>query len=547
MSSGRAAARWKAAPCWLNTTPRLRRLTVHASTQTPHLLRRDLALILDLPESSVDVIAPDVGGGFGPKAYTYPEDEVVAWASVQTGRPVKWIEDRLEYIQADVQEREQVHDIEFGFDDQGRVLVLKDRFLSDTSAFVPWTVIVAILTITGIQGPYRIRHFKGVMEVTYTHRVPIAPVRGAGRPQATFVMERVMDRVAAALNLDPAEVRRRNLIQPEEFPYDVGLVSQDGNSLTYDSGDYPVLLGKALEAIGYQEYRKTSEADPKDNPERRYVGIGVSFNNEPTGLGPFEGAVVRLEPGGGIIVLTGTSPNGQGHETVLAQIIADILRVAPERVKVETGDTRNIPYGIGTFASRTAVTAANSVMLAGEALREKVLSFASTCLETSVEDLEMKNGQVFVRGTPDRSLSLGELATRSIGMPGVTLRDRKPGLSASEYYTPADPATACQACVVEVDARTGQGRILRHVIAHDCGRIMNPQTVEGQTHGSLVHGIGNALIEEVVFDENGTPLASTFLDYLLPLATDVPDIEIIHQESPSPFNPLGVREPARAG
>jgi CO/xanthine dehydrogenase Mo-binding subunit len=528
-------------------------LTVYSSTQSPHLIRQDLAFLLSRPESSIDVIAPDVGGGFGPKAYTYPEDLVVPWLALELGCPVKWIEDRLEHIQTTLQEREQVHEVEFGFDGEGHLLSLRVRAVSDIGAYVPWGIVVPLLTITNIPGPYQIRHYGGLMDVAYTHRVPIAPVRGAGRPQSTFVIERVMDRMAEVLGLDPTEVRYRNFIQPEDFPYETGIRSRDGTMLVYDSGDYPRLLRLALERANYAafrrgEHRPGEEGDPSAG---RYVGIGMSCNVEMTGTGPFEGARVRIDPSGKVFLATGAAPQGQGHETVLAQVLADVLGVSPEDVTVVTGDTRAIPYGVGTFASRTAVTASGAVINAGRAVREKVLTLAAERLEVRWEDLEMAGGAVFVKGAPDRKVSLGELARYSIGpAPGMMHRSKvEAGLEATELFAPSMAATAYGAhvAVVEVDAETGFVRVLRYVAGHDCGRLINPLLVEGQMHGGVVHGIGDALIEEVVFDEGGQPLASTFLDYFLPLATDVPWMEVVHIETPSPFNPAGVKGAGEAG
>ncbi len=531
--------------------PKFDHLTLYASTQTPHLMRKDLAYMLDRPESAIDVIAPDVGGGFGPKAYAYPEDTVIAWAAIRLGGSVKWIEDRLEHIQTTVQEREQIHEVEIGFDDEGRIRALRDRGICDLGAYLPWSIVVPLLSLTCIPGPYKIPNFSGVLEAAYTHRVPVAPVRGAGRIQAAFIMERVIDHIAHALGLDPAEVRRRNFVQPEDMPYEVGLRARDGSMMTYDSGDYPKLMDQALEATGYEEFKKGvrrpgEEGDPANG---RLVGIGIGCNVEGTGFGPFEGAVIRVEPSGRILLATGAAPQGQGTETVLAQVLADVLNVTPEDITVVTGDTRAIPYGIGTFASRVAVMAANSVLLGGEALKKKMFECAASRLEASAEDLDLADGKVFVRGAPDRSVAFGELAKEAAGVPGIMMSGRTPGLEVSEYYTPSRAATAaaCHVVVVEVDAHTGFVKVLRHHVAHDCGRVLNPMLLDGQIQGGVVHGIGEALIEEVVFDENGTPLASTFLDYLLPLATDVPDFELSHMESPSPFNPLGVKGAGEGG
>ncbi|MFQ5912700.1 MAG: molybdopterin cofactor-binding domain-containing protein [Nitrospinota bacterium] len=526
-------------------------LTVYSSTQVPHQVRRNIAYVLDRAEHSVDVIAPDVGGGFGAKAFSYAEDFVIPWAAMHAGRPVKWIEDRIEHIQTTYQEREQVHEVEVGFDDEGHLLAIRDRGVFDTGAYVPWGVVVPYLTITNIPGPYRIQNFDAILDVAYTHRVPITPIRGAGRPQSAFIMERIIERVATRLGLDPAEVRRRNLVQPDEFPYEVGIRARDGTMMTYDSGDYPGLLEMALEAAGYEDFRegKRQPGEQGDPQKGRYVGVGMSFNIEGTGFGPYEGAVVRVDPSGKVVLYTGATPTGQGHETVLAQVLGSTLNLAPQRIKVVTGDTRHIPYGMGTFASRIAVMASNSVAVAGESLKRKIFERAASHLECSVEDLELSDGTAFVRGAPDRAVTLGELAKKAAGVPGIMMKGEIPGLEVREYSTLSHPATAsgCHVCIVEADVHTGFVKVLRYVVAHDCGRILNPTILTGQVRGAVVHGIGETLIEEVVFDENATPLASSFLDYLLPLSTDVPDIEVLHLETPSPFNALGVKGAGESG
>ena len=531
--------------------PKFDRLIVYAGTQTPHLMRTDLAYMLGRPESSIDVVAPDVGGGFGPKAYSYPEDTVIAWAAIRMKGSVKWIEDRIEHIQSTVQEREQYHEVEIGFDDEGHLLALKDRGVCDIGSYLPWSIVVPLLSITCIPGPYKLRNFSADLKVAYTHRVPVAPVRGAGRIQSVFIMERVLDHISDELRVDPTKVRHKNYIQPEDFPYEVGLRARDGSMMTYDSGDYPKLLEMAKEATGYEDFRKGNRLPgEEDDPENGiYVGMGISCNVEGTGFGPFEGAVIRIESSGKVTLATGAAPQGQGHETVLSQALADVLNISPEDISVITGDTRAIPYGYGAFASRLAVMATNSVVIGGNELRKKILTYAADHLEASPEDLGMAEGHVFVEGAPDRSVNFGELAKMAGGVPGVMMGGKSPGLEVSEYHTPSMPATsvACHVCVVRVDTNTGYVRIQRHHIAHDCGTVLNPLLLDGQVHGGAVHGIGEALIEEIVFDENGTPQASTFLDYLLPLSTDVPDFDLSHMETPSPFNPLGIKGAGESG
>ncbi|MFQ5914663.1 MAG: molybdopterin cofactor-binding domain-containing protein [Nitrospinota bacterium] len=522
------------------------RLRIYASTQAPHTFRQRVAMLLGRPEDSVEVIAPDVGGGFGPKGSFYPENLVVPWLAVRLGRSVKWTEDRLEFIQAGIQEREGVHEVTVGFDDEGKILALKIRSVVDTGAYPVYGVLTQMNMITHAPCLYKLRHYSMEMDVVYTNRVPCGPVRGAGRPQGTFLIERTMDRIAYALGLDGAQVRFRNLVQPEEMPYVVGLPTW-GGPMTYDSGDYPELLRRTLEKADYDSLR---------NQERRteggrLIGVGVACNIEMTGSGPFEGARIRVEPSGKVAVATGASPQGQGHVTTFTQVAADAMSVSPEDVKVITGDTTHISYGIGTFGSRSAVNATSAILLAARSIREKALSLAAERLEAGREDLTMEEGKVFVKGAPERSIGLGELARFSmVGAPGKSLPPgTKPGLESEEYFRPPAPAFAYGAhvAVVEVDPETGFVKVLRYVAGHDCGKIINPLLVDGQVHGGVAHGIGDALIEELAFDENGTPLASTFLDYLLPLSTDIPPMETVHLESPCPNNPAGVKGAGEGG
>ncbi|MFQ5914806.1 MAG: molybdopterin cofactor-binding domain-containing protein [Nitrospinota bacterium] len=521
------------------------RLKVYSSTQVPHLLRQRLAPLLGRSEDSIEVSAPDVGGGFGPKAIIYPEDAVVPWLAIKLGRPVKWIEDRLENLQAGVQEREQIHEVSVGFDDEGRILAVKLRSVIDTGAYPVYGLVNPMLTLLHVPGLYRLRHYSSELDVVYTNRVPCAPVRGAGRPEGTFLIERTMDHIARAVDLDRAEVRFRNFVQPDEFPYEVGLPGRSG-VMTYDSGDYPELLGRTLEKAGYDSLRRQG-GRWKDG---KLIGVGVACNIEETSVGPFEGAMIRVEPNGKVIVATGASPQGQGHETTFAQVAADALGVSPEDVRVVTGDTNHIAYGVGTVASRSAAIASSAILLAAETIREKALSLAAEKLEVGWEDLEMGEGKVFVKGSPERSATLGELARFSLASLAAALpAGVKPGLQAEEYFSPSRPAysSGAHVAVVEVDPETGFVKLLRYVAGHDCGRVINPLLVDGQIHGGVAHGVGDVFIEEVAFDENGQPLASTFLDYLLPLATDVPPIETVHLETPCPHNPAGVKGAGECG
>lgn len=528
---------------------RANRITMWSATQAPHLVARLASQMLGMEEWQVRVIAPpDVGGGFGPKAIFYPEEGLIPFAARVLGRPVKWTEDRREHFLATNQERDQYHDAEIALTRDGRILGFRDTVTFDTGAYVPWGIIEPWITATTIPGPYKLPAFQVNMRVVYTNKVPVTPVRGAGRPQAVFAMERMMDLAARELQLDPAEIRRRNLIQPEEMPYKMGLVYRDGAAVTYDSGDYPACLQKAQQMIGYEAFR---EEQSRVRQEGRYIGVGIGLYVEGTGLGPYEGAIVRIDSSGKVLLTTGATPQGQGHATTMAQIAAHELGVDVDDVTVITGDTGAIPFGIGTFASRIAVNAGNSVLIAAREVREKALAIAASLLEADKDDLEMANGTVFVRGVPNKSISLGNLAVTAAGArPGYTLPPGvQPGLQATHYFSPSQAAYAsgAHAVTVEVDVRTGDVKILDYAVAHDCGRVINPMIVDGQVQGGVAHGIGNCFYEELIYDDNGQLLTSSFMDYLLPTAKEVPTAKIAHVEVVCPLNPLGVKGVGEGG
>jgi carbon-monoxide dehydrogenase large subunit len=537
------------------------------STQAPLAIKNGLARLFGLPEFKVEVIAPDVGGGFGTKIMLfYPEEILIPAAAIRLGRAVKWIEDRSEHLTSSSQERGQLHDVEVATDEAGRILALRDRFQHDAGAYTPYGIIVPLITSTQLPGPYRLRHYEVEFEVRYTNKVMVTPYRGAGRPQGAFVMERVIGRIARELGLEPTEVRRRNFIQPDEFPWDVGLTFQDGGPTRYDSGDYPAGLEMALERIGFPTFRARQRAG---RGEGRYLGLGIACYVEGTGIGPYEGAHVRVEPSGSVYVATGLTTQGQGHQTTFAQIAADVLGCDPANVTVVTGDTSRFNWGAGTFASRALVTAGNAVAAAAGKVRDKALHLAADLLEVGLHDLEVRDGAVNVKGVPDRRLALGALAT--VANPiryaygkeaaeaalrlvkprqGAVLRDgEEPGLEARGYYAPphATFASGCHAAVVEVDVETGVVRFLEYVVQHDCGRIVNPTIVEGQIHGGVAQGIGGALYERLVYDATGQPLTRTFLEFHIPTATEVPAIDVVHLETLSPLNPLGVKGVGEAG
>ena len=529
------------------------------STQAPLPIKNGLARIFGLPEFKVEVIAPDVGGGFGTKIMLfYPEEILVPAAAIRLGRAVKWIEDRSEHLTSSSQERGQIHDVEVAIDEAGRILALRDRFLHDTGAYTPYGIIVPIITATQLPGPYRLRHYHVEFEVRYTNKVMVTPYRGAGRPHGAFVMERMIGRIARELGLEPSEVRRRNFIQPDEFPWDVGLTFQDGGPTRYDSGDYPAGLAMALERIDLAKFRDRQRAA---RAQGRYLGLGLACYVEGTGIGPYEGAHVRVEPSGSVYVATGLTTQGQGHQTTFAQIAADALGCDPRDVTVITGDTSRFNWGAGTFASRALVTAGNAVAAAAGKVRDKALRLAAELLEVAPHDLDVRDGAVFVRGLPDRRLALGALAT--VANPiryaygqeaaeaalrlvkprqGAVLRNgEEPGLEARGYYAPphATFASGCHAAVVEVDLETGIVRFLQYVVQHDCGRIVNPTIVEGQIHGGVAQGIGGALYEKLCFDAAGQPLAQTLMQFHIPTATEIPSIDVVHLETLSPLKGVG--------
>ena len=524
---------------WLE--PKTNILTVWSSTQMPHLVRRQIAAQLQLPEATVRVIAPDIGGGFGPKVFVYPEEILVSFLALQLGRPVKWIEDRREHFISTAHGRDQVHDVDIAFDDAGRILGLRDRFLLDNGAYNPMGLTDAYNTAAHLQGPYKIPTLSVSGTCVSTNKVPNAPYRGAGRPEAVFVMERLIDRIAARLALDPAEVRRRNFVEPEEMPYDAGILYRDGEPVRYDSGNYPETLARALDAAGYEALR---QKQLEERRQGRYLGIGIGCYVEGTGVGSFEGAKVRIDASGQLVVATGATGHGQGHETIFAQIAADLWGVNPDDVSLVEGDTSSIEFGCGTFGSRSTVNVGGALFEASARLKEKVLQLAAHLLEANRDDLEIGSGKVFVRGMTQRSVSFSELARAA--MPGWASKlpqGLTPGLEETFYFVPATVtwANAAHVAVIEVDTDTGAIKLLDYIVAHDAGRLINPLLVDGQIHGGVAQGIGAAIYEEIAYDHNGQLLSGSFMDYLLPGALDVPKIKTVHLESLSPLNPLGIK------
>ena len=526
----------------------LDQLVVWDTTQGPVGVRNALAAWLSLPRERVRVIAGDIGGGFGPKMAFYPEEVLVPYAARRLGCPVRWVESRRESFLATTSEREQMHEVTLGADAEGRLLGLEDTFLYETGAYINYGLIVPTVTATHLSGLYKIPNLSARFDAIFTNRMFVSPYRGAGRPYAAFVIERLLDRVAAELGLDPAEIRRRNLIRPEDLPYRVPVTFIDGGPFEHDSGDYPGLLADALAAVDYDGVRR---AQAEWRRQRRYVGVGLTCYVEATGIGPFEGARVRVGRDGRIAVATAVGSQGQGQETTLAQVVADRLGVRVADVAVTTGDSDAFAWGCGTYASRGAVTAGNAVALAADRVATMARKAAAPMLEAAVEDLELADGLVHVKGSRDRGVTLAQLAMRtesSFIAPGA-VPPARPGLEAEEFFyaTRAALAAGVHACVVEVDAETGVVRLLKYVIAHDCGRTLNPMIVEGQVIGGAAQGISGALLERLVYDETNQLLSGTLMDYALVRAGDMPPIALSHRESPSMLNPLGVKGVGESG
>ena len=520
-------------------------LTVWASTQVPHQVRQFVCEATGLPPHQVRVIAPDVGGGFGAKLIVYPEDVLIPLLALRAGRPVRWLEERTEHMLTATQERTQVHDVTIGFDADGRLLALRDRFVHDTGAYTPRGLVVPLLTASMLTGPYRVPHVEVTFESVYTHRVPVTPYRGAGQPQAVFVIERVLDRIARETGRDRAAVRLANLVPPDAMPYDTGLVNyRNAGNVVFDSGDYPAVLRRALETAGWDGLAARTEAARR---EGRHVGVGVACYVELTGVGPFEGAVARVDAAGRIAVFTGVTSQGQGLETTLAQVAASELGVTPDDVRVVTGDTAGIAQGIGTFASRAAVVGGTAVALAARDLRAKAVRLAARVLGIAEDDVQQDGTAFAERSRPEHRVDLARLAAAAAMAPaslGV-----EPGLEATRYFQPADMAysSGAHVAVVEVDAASGHVALCDYVMSHDSGRLINPLVVEGQLEGAVALGIGSALLEEVRYDEAGQPLAGSFMDYAMPRADEIPPLRIEHLETLSPLNPLGLKGVGESG
>ena len=524
------------------------RLTVWDTTQAPVVIRNGLAGMLGLSERQVRVIAPFIGGGFGPKIMMFYQEEVlVPWAAMKLNRPVKWIEDRAENFVATTHERGQIHDAEIAFDKDGHILGVQDSFLHDTGAYAPYGLTVPLNSQCTLLGPYHIPNYHSQFTAVFTNKTIVTPYRGAGRQHGVFVIERLLDIAAKELNIDRAEIRRRNFIPPDKFPYDNQIIYQDFAPLVYDSGNYEPLLDQAMERIGYRKF--VDEIQPKLRAEGKHVGIGIVAYVEGTGIGPYEGAKVQVMSSGRVSVVTGVGTQGQGHFTSFAQIVAEQLGVDVDKIDVVTGDTDQFYWGAGTFASRGAVVAGNAINEAAIVVRKKILKLASEHFNAPEEELELEDGFVKVQDMPRLSISLGELAGKANPMRGAVKPGTEPGLEATNYFGPERGATASgiHAMIVEVDPDTMQIHIQKYLVVHDCGKVINPLILDGQIHGGVAQGIGNAFYERLAYDDNGQLLTGTFMDYHLPTSLDVPHIETGHGVTLSPLNPMGVKGAGEAG
>ncbi len=521
--------------------------TVWTSTQSPHEIRMSLVQLLGIDDHELRIITPDVGGGFGAKYLIYPEEAVVPLCARLLGRPVRWTEDRRENFLTAIQERDQYWDLEIALDEDARLLGVRGTLINDQGAYTPQGINVSYNAATALPGPYMLPNYDLKIVAVETNKVPTMPVRGAGYPQGTFAMERLLDLAAAQLDMDRAEIRRRNLIPTEAMPYATPMKTRAGTPVKYDSGDFPKCQNMALDAVDYAGF---SARKAKALEEGRYLGLGLANGTKGTGRGPFETGVLRIGRSGRITVYTGAAPMGQSTKTMLAQIAADQFGVSPDDVHVVAGDTAHVPMGHGAFASRQAVTAGTSVHLAAKHVRDKALQIASELLDTPLDNLEIEGGRVRVTGGSNLSIKLGDIAREATGIPGYSLpKGIEPGLEHSVNFMPSGLAysNATHAVEVEVDVGTGAVHILRYVVVSDCGRMINPMIVRGQIIGGVVHGIGNALYERMVYDENAQPVTTNFGEYLLPAVLEMPTIEIIHHISPSPLNPLGVKGVGECG
>ena len=517
------------------------RYTTWTSTQMPNLIHGYMCALLGCDENRVRVVTPDVGGGFGPKFLFYPEEMVITLAARLAGRPVKWIEDRREHFVATSQERDQYWDAEIAVDDEGVIMAVRGEFLHDHGAYTAQGITLPYNAAATVPGPYKVPNYRMRAILVFTNKVPVTPVRGASHPQGTFVMERLMDRAARELGLDRAEIRTRNMIRGDEMPYRKPMKTRAGVNITYDSGDYPKCQAAALEAAGYADFPARQAAA---RAAGRYIGIGLSNGVKGTGRGPFESAIVRIGTSGTISVYTGAAPLGQSTKTMISQVVAEQLGGDMSAITVVAGDTGPVAMGIGAFGSRQTITAGSSAHIAAIEVRDKALKVAAHMLEAAEADLEIEGGEIRVKGVPDMKVTLGQVAHAVAGTPGYALPGGiSPGMEATANFITDALAycNGCHVCEAEVDPETGAVTLLNYAVVHDSGVLVNPTIVTGQVQGGIAHGIGNAMFEWMGYDDTAQPVTTTFAEYLLPSAPELPNFDITFHQSPSPLNPLGVK------
>ena len=530
-------------------------LTLWISHQAPHMLRTGLSRFMDLPESAIRVVAPDVGGGFGAKLILYPEDVVAAVASRLSGKPVKWVSDRREDLLTTMHAREQIHRVQAAVRADGRVLGVRVKIMASNGAYAIWPMTAGLdsgQASENITGPYDISNYERDVYAVCTNKAPMGPYRGVGRPMACFTIERLMDEIASEIGVEPLEVRRRNVVRsyPHETP----------TGLRFESGSSAESIDMIEELLGVGDFR-IEQARLRERGV--YRGLGVAAMVEHTALGPeevsrkgidmvlgMESAGISVEPDGRVTVRVGSHSHGQGHETTFAQVVADELSIPHEDVRIRFGDTLAVPYGLGTWASRSTVYAGGAAILAARAVKDKALRIAAHVLEASPGDLELVDGAVRVKGSPARQLSFREVAYTAIHKPNLLPPEIEPGLDAVSRYRAPDPGSftnAIHAALIEVDIATGVVSIDRYVVIEDCGVMINPKIVDGQVHGGVAQGLGHAMLEEMHYDEHGQPLTTTFMDYLLPGFNEVPKMEVHHLESPSPHSLGGFKGMGEGG
>ncbi|HET7751397.1 MAG TPA: xanthine dehydrogenase family protein molybdopterin-binding subunit [Terriglobales bacterium] len=524
------------------------RLTIWASTQIPHLLKTQVALMVGLPETAVRVIAPEVGGGFGSKLNVYAEDGVVPWLSIKLGRPIKWTETRRESLLVTIHGRDTINYLELPLKKDGTILGLRAKILADMGAYHQLlTPLIPQLTALMLPGCYKIPAFDCEIVGVFTNKMSTDAYRGAGRPEAAYDIERLMDCAARELNTDPAKFRSKNFPQPKEFPYTTAA------GLTYDSANYQQSLKRALQLAGYDKLRARQAAGRKQG---KYYGIGMSTYVEICAIGPsaatpaggWESGTVRIEPTGKVTVLTGASPHGQGQETTFAQLVADQFGISPEDITVIHGDTLAVPYGIGTFGSRGTAVGGTAIYYAVQKLKTKIAALAAHLLGAKPDQIVIANGRVGVKGNPKKSMAWGELVLSAYTARSIPA-GFEPGMEATHFFEPSNFTFpfGTHICAVEVDAETGETKIEKYVAVDDCGNVINPLLVDGQVHGGIAQGLSQAMYEEMVYNEDGQPVTGSLMDYAVPKALHIPEFILDRTVTPTPVNPMGVKGVGEAG